>query len=116
MRADTAYRRGEWSEVIVISDGSLSPSGSCVTENITTEDPISSVPNSTVVISLVPNSTGGITTEDSTSLVPVMIAAGALVAIIVLVTLTVGIVACTKLRRRKIRLQHYLKRQVIICM
>ena len=95
--------------MIVISHGSLSPSGSCdtnSTEDIITEDSGSNVTNSTKGFLTDP------LTEDSTSLLPVTIAAGALVAIIVLVTLTVGIVGCTRLRRRKMRLQHFLKRQV----
>ena len=105
MRANTPYRRGEWSEVIVISHGSISPSGSCETnstEEIITEDSGNGVTNSTEEI----------ITEDSVSLVPVMIAAGVLVTIIVLVTLTVGIVGCTRLHRRKIGRLYLLKRPV----
>ena len=89
--------------MIVISHGSLSPSGSCDTEK---SDSGSNVTNSTKEFLT------DAVAEGSISLVPVMIAGGALVTIIVLVTLTVGIVGCTRLRRRKMRLQHFLKRQV----
>ena len=97
MRAHTLYRSGEWSKVVVISNKSPN------SENAESCD---------ATPTMSPSPTPAAHTSPSDSLVPVAAAVGMVLVIVVIVVLTIITVVCSKVRRRKLRLQHFLKRQV----
>ena len=105
MRAHSEYGGGEWSKVMAISHGTLDSKGKC--NDVLPRD------NSTIVIDdVLPRDNSTIVTDETSTLVPVMVAVGTTLAIIVVATLSILVVVCGKIHRRKRKLQRFLKRQV----
>ena len=95
MRAHTEFRSGEWSEARLISHGAIIHDGQCVDEP------------TVMTLAVIDEST-----ESSPAHVPVLVAIGATLAIVALVSLVIVVAVCSKIRRRKRKLQRVLKRQV----
>ena len=99
MRAHTEYRGGEWSEVVLISHGTILSSGeSCSVPTVTSA-------TTTVTVAVPELSSGSLH-------VPVLIAVGVVLGAIVLISLSILVVVCSRIHRRKTQLKHVLKRQV----
>ena len=102
MRAHTEYRGGEWSEVMLISHGTILSSGeSCSVPTVTSATTV----NTTVTVAVAELSSGSLH-------VPVLIAVGVVLGAIVLISLSILVVVCSRIHRRKTQLKHVLKRQV----